>query len=403
MFKKALYLSLLTLVLLSACTPMSIPNNNQPGAQASNTPLPKPTEAPTPTPTPTLPPSGAVGEDFVGSEWRLVSLNATAPIGSQPITLIFRNETELGGSAGCNSYFGTYTLMGETFTTSSVGSTMMACMEEGVMEQESAFLQLLNEGGLLARSGDELTLTNASGTLKFERVLPPPPAALEGTLWRLEAFGTAEAVSSLLANTEIIALFENGKVTGYSGCNWYDAEYSVEGATIQFGFTKQTVRACLQDGVMEQEQGFAEALRAVTSFVIEADTLTFTHPGGTLVFRAMPNLSGAPFVGTVWKLFTFDAADPAQAVPAEVEITATFAEGKITGSGGCNNYFGEYAVENGRVTVANVGATKMACEGKMDLEQRFLTEIATSSIVVLDANQLRLVRDNGVLVFEAVK
>lgn len=389
MKKLLLLLTLLVANLLAACAPMTVPNNNQPGAQ--------------PSATPTLPPSGAVGEDFIGSEWRLTSLNGAAPIGSQPLTLIFRSETELGGSAGCNSYFGTYTLQGETFATTGVGSTMMACGEEGVMEQESAFLQVLNEGGLLARNGDELTLTNASGALKFERLVPPPPAALEGTLWRLEAFGTAEAVSSLLANTEITALFENGKVGGYAGCNWYGADYAVDGAELEIELMQQTLRACLQDGVMEQEQSFAEALRTATSFVIEQDQLTLTHPGGTLMFRAMPALSGAPFVGTTWKLVTFSAADPAQAVPAEVEITATFAEGKITGSGGCNSYFGEYIVEAGRVTVANVGATKMACEGAMELEQRFFAEIANPRIVVVDENQLRLVSDNGTLVFEAVK
>jgi len=280
---------------------------------------------------------------------------------------------------------------------------MMACGEDGVMEQESAFFQQLSEGGLLARSGDELTITSASGVLKFERVVPPPPAALEGTLWRLEAFGIADAVSSLLANTEITAIFEKGKVTGYSGCNWYGADYELEGNNLKLGFAQQTVRACLQEGVLEQEQTFAEALRTATSFTIEADRLTLTHPGGALIFRAMPALSGAPFVGTLWKLITFDAADPAQAVPAEVEITATFAEGKVNGLGGCNNYFGEYTVENGSVTVANVGATKMACEGVMELEQRFFTEIAKTHIVVVDAGQLRLVSDNGILVFEAVK
>jgi heat shock protein HslJ len=389
MFKKTLYLSLLTLLLLSACAPMVVPNPNQPAAQ--------------PSATPTLPPSGAVGEDFIGSEWRLTSLNGPAPVGSQPITLIFRNETELGGTGGCNGYFGTYTLQGETFTASGLGSTMMACGEEGVMEQESAFLQLLNEGGLLARNGDELTLTTASGVLKFERVVPPPPAALEGTLWQLEAFGTAEAVSSLLANTVINAAFKDGGLSGYGGCNNFGGSYTLNGTALQIGELIATEMWCTPDEVSHQEQSFTAALLKVTSFTIEGNQLTLTHPGGTLIFRATPALSGAPFVGTAWKLVNFETASSAEVVPAEIEITATFAEGKINGSGGCNNYFGEYIEEAGRITVAAVGATKMACEGKMDLEQRFFTEIAKTHSVILEAAQLRLVSDGGTLVFEAIK
>lgn len=389
MFKKTLYLSLLTLLLLSACAPMTTPSPNQPAAQ--------------PSATPTLPPSGSVGQDFIGTEWRLVSLNAAAPVGSLPVTLIFRSETEFGGSAGCNSYFGTYTLQGETFTTAGVGSTMMACGEEGVMEQESAFLQLLNEGGLLARMGDELTLTNASGALKFERVVPPPPAALESTLWRLEAFGTAEAVSSLLANTEINAIFKDGSVSGFGGCNNYGGPFSTNGNALKIETLVITEMWCSPDEVSQQEQTFTAALIATTSYVIEGDMLTLTHPGGTLIFRAASAPSDKAFEGTAWELVSFEAAGTAEAVPTEAEITATFAEGKITGSGGCNNYFGEYSMENGRVTVAAVGATKMACDGKMELEQRFFTEIAQTHTVVMEANQLRLVSNNGVLVFEALK
>ncbi|MBL8046379.1 MAG: META domain-containing protein, partial [Anaerolineales bacterium] len=221
--------------------------------------------------------------------------------------------------------------------------------------------------------------------------------------WRLEAFGTAEAMSSLLANTEITALFENGKVSGSTGCNQYGADYAVTSANLQIGTMQQTERACELEGVMQQEQTFTAAFSAATSFSIEGDTLTLTHPGGALIFRAMPALNGAPFVGTPWKLVRFEAAGTAEAVPAEIEITATFAEGKITGSGGCNNYFGEYTEEVGRITVASIGATKMACEGKLDLEQRFFTEIAQAHTVLVEAGQLRLVSDSGTLVFEALK
>jgi heat shock protein HslJ len=240
--------------------------------------------------TPTLPPFGAPLENLVGTEWRLVGYGPAealaAPVGSTLITLVFRSETELGGSGGCNSYFGSYALQGETFTVTGVGSTEMACLEEGVMAQESAYLQQLSAGGLLTQSGDELTLTNASGVLIFERVLPPPPAAFEGTLWRLEAFVQGEAVASPLAGVEISVTFSEGKASGFSGCNWFSAEYKVDGSTLELGLIQQTVRACLEPGVEDQERAFAEAFRTVNTFSVENDRLTLTHEGGVLHFRA---------------------------------------------------------------------------------------------------------------------
>lgn len=243
-----------------------------------------------PDPTPTLPPYGAPLENLIGSEWRLVGYGPAealvAPVGSRPITLAFRSDTELGGSAGCNSYFGSYALRGETFTVTDVGSTAMACPEEGVMAQESAYLQQLSAGGLLTVSGEALTIINANSVLKFERLLPPPPAALEGTLWRLEAFEQGEVVSSVLAGTEITLTFADNKASGFSGCNWFSAEYSVDGSRLELGLIQQTVRACLEPGVEDQERAFAEAFRTVTKYTIDGDRLTLTHAGGRLHFRA---------------------------------------------------------------------------------------------------------------------
>ncbi|MCS6909111.1 MAG: META domain-containing protein [Anaerolineales bacterium] len=259
--KPALINFLIASLWLAACAPIATP-------------------APVPDPSPEL----------NGTEWQLVSYGPAeapvAPIGSTPITLAFRSDTELGGSAGCNSYFGNYTLLGETFTVTGVGSTKMACLEEGVMAQESAYLQQLSEGGLLAVSGEALTITNANGVLKFERVLPPPPVPLEGTLWRLETFEQGEVASPVLAGTEITLTFADHKASGYLGCNWFSAEYSVDESRLELGLIQHTVQACREPGVAEQERAFIKAFRTVTEYAIEGDRLTLTYAGGRLHFRA---------------------------------------------------------------------------------------------------------------------
>lgn len=61
------------------------------------------------------------------------------------ITATFESaESQVRGSAGCNSYFGDYEIKGNKLTIGQVGSTEMYCMEpEGVMEQETEYLKAL--------------------------------------------------------------------------------------------------------------------------------------------------------------------------------------------------------------------------------------------------------------------
>jgi heat shock protein HslJ len=56
--------------------------------------------------------------------------------------------------------------------------------------------------------------------------------------------------------------------------------------------------------------------------------------------------------------------------------SAEFSANQISGSAGCNHYFGAYAVGGGNITISDVGSTEMYCmepEGAMDQEQAFLT------------------------------
>lgn len=261
MFKHPPFLELVLISLLVACAPVATP-------------------APVPAPTTDLP----------GTEWQLLSYGPSdtplTPIGSSALTLAFKSADELNGFSGCNRYFGQYTVEGEALSISLLGSTEMACADEGLMQQESDYLAALGAAQTAQRDGDMLTLTYPGGALRYTRVLPPPPVPLEGTLWQLEAFEQGEAVSSVLAGTEITLTFADNKASGFSGCNWFSAEYSVDGSRLELGLIQQTVRACLEPGVEEQERAFAKAFRTVTEYAIDGDRLTLVHAGGRLHFRA---------------------------------------------------------------------------------------------------------------------
>ena len=70
-----------------------------------------------------------------------------------------------------------------------------------------------------------------------------------------------------------------------------------------------------------------------------------------------------------WTIAAIDGRPPAN--PARTEVT--FADGRMSGSAGCNRFTGSYRIERDRLTAGPLAATRMACPGPaMAQEQRVL-------------------------------
>jgi heat shock protein HslJ len=100
-----------------------------------------------------------------------------------------------------------------------------------------------------------------------------------------------------------------------------------------------------------------------------------------------------------WVLISYGTVGQLKIVSEGVKITATFDpdETEVSGSSGCNHYFGDYKVTGSTLSVFNIGWTEMACltpEGVMELEQVFLTmmtaaesfEIQGGLLIIFTAN-----------------
>lgn len=113
------------------------------------------------------------GTSLVGTDWELELLGSSSPLPGTQITLRFQ-DGEIEGSAGCNHYFGSYTLEANgSIQLSALASTEMACLSpEGVMEQETRYLQSLRDATKAIQDGDRLTIeSSASPTpLVFRRI-----------------------------------------------------------------------------------------------------------------------------------------------------------------------------------------------------------------------------------------
>lgn len=101
-------------------------------------------------------------------EWTLVSLNGAPLVEDTEINLVFE-EDRVGGSAGCNSYGGTFESGGAGIDITSLTITLMACTDAGVMAQESAYLGALEAVETFELDGEKLLLSGPDVELVFER------------------------------------------------------------------------------------------------------------------------------------------------------------------------------------------------------------------------------------------
>lgn len=346
-------------------------------------------------------------EPLVGTDWELQWYNdgdaIVSVIAGTTVTAVF-TEDGFGGSAGCNHYFGTYAVDGAKMTVGTIGSTEMYCENPGVMEQESTYLGLLGTVASFTIEGEELTLLDANGTkvLMFAKAVPPEPKPLVGTNWTLESLHTGDAVSSVIAGSEITAVFgEDGKVAGSAGCNNYFATYTVNGTAMTIGTAGSTRMACPDEGIMKQESTYLMLLGTVAAFTIEGDRLSLMDENGTavLVFKEAEAPVALPLVGTTWVLHAYHRGDIATQVLKGTEITAVFGEdGKVAGSAGCNNYFASYNLSGSSLTFGPAGSTKMTCaepEGIMKQEETYLSILKAVRSYEIEEGQLKLLDERG--------
>ncbi len=116
----------------------------------------------------TIAPTGSLG----GTRWVLAALTRDGaeapPVSGSTITLNFETDGQVGGNAGCNSYGGSYETRGNSISFHNLVSTLMACADQAVTDQESAYLNALNQAATYELSNDSLVIAGAGGEqLKF--------------------------------------------------------------------------------------------------------------------------------------------------------------------------------------------------------------------------------------------
>lgn len=114
---------------------------------------------------------------------------------------------------------------------------------------------------------------------------PQQGPTLVGPVWNLESYvNSGGKMVNVLANTAITAQFQNGIVSGSSGCNTYSGSYQINNKAITISNVTQTLMECTTPaGIMDQENDYHAALMSVTSYEIIGSKLEMANATGTVV------------------------------------------------------------------------------------------------------------------------
>jgi putative lipoprotein len=106
---------------------------------------------------PTPPPA------ILGATWNATAIAGTPVVRGSVSSLSIGSDMRAGGRGGCNSWFAQAQVGEQTLMLSAVAATRMACIDDALTAQETAFFNALAQTRFWRLDGTTLTLLDAAG------------------------------------------------------------------------------------------------------------------------------------------------------------------------------------------------------------------------------------------------
>jgi len=223
----------------------------------------------------------------------------------------------------------------------------------------------------------------------------PDVPDLDGTAWVLSALPGRTLVEGATATLR----FENGRASGTDGCNRYATSFTADGGKLAFGEAgAATMMACAPE-VMEQARAFTSGLGAASRYRIAAGQLQLLGADGAVVASFAPQ--SLSLASTAWRVTGYNNGRQAVvSVLAGTELSMAFAaDGRVSGSAGCNNFMGTYTVSGSALKLGPAATTRKLCAqpGVMEQEQQFLKALEAVATIRQEGDRAELRSADGAL------
>jgi heat shock protein HslJ len=158
--------------------------------------------------------------------------------------------------------------------------------------------------------------------------------------------------------------------------------------TIQLG--PSTLVGCPPDSQADQ---FTADLARVSGYAVVGQNLQL-NLGSASDHMVFSPLATPQLVGTNWVANSYNnGRGGVQSLLAGTEITALFSgDGQVSGSAGCNRYFGPFQSSGQSLQIGPLGSSRMLCDppAVMDQEQAYLAALQRTTQYQFENGQLVL-------------
>lgn len=100
---------------------------------------------------------------ILGATWNAASIGGTPVVRGSVSSLSIGSDLRAGGRGGCNSWFAQAQVGEQTLALSAVAATRMACLDDKLSAQETAFFDVLARTRFWRIDGSRLTLLDVAG------------------------------------------------------------------------------------------------------------------------------------------------------------------------------------------------------------------------------------------------
>ncbi len=225
--------------------------------------------------------------------------------------------------------------------------------------------------------------------------------SLGGTAWSVDELADTSVPDGVAAQ---LIFVDDASVSVVTGCNSFFGPYEVDGDAITIGPLGGTLMAC-PEPLMSFEASYTAALQAATGYQVDGDVLTLRDADGADIgtfTRFDPQLEGS-----AWQVTSYNNGRQAVvSLVAGTTITLDFGgDGVVSGSGGCNQYSGEFETDGGDVSMGQLASTERACldpAGVMEQEAEYLRALQSATTWSVRGTSLELRDDAGSLQVTAI-
>ena len=244
--------------------------------------------------------------------------------------------------------------------------------------------------------------SGGSGSSSSSGSTPPKAATpFEGTQWVLKDAGT---LTKGAGDVTVSARFQDGTVSGDSGCNTYRTSYTVSGSSVDINDNIATTQIACPPLPTAVERAYLAAFAQVTEFAVKGSVLTLSTSDNKvqLVYEAS---GGESAIAGKWEVTGFYTGTAITSPVVGSKLTADFAKGQVSGDGGCNTFSGGYTLNGSSIKIGPLAATQRAClENDISTqEQQYLAALELAATYTVTGARLDLQRADGGIAVTFVK